>query len=315
VINDWINNFTAVEARVMASLDWHPSNSCSFCSSGQICGGLGVTQCGLDGTQNPPPTCPVSLTHRCMDSVSVSDYMDNVYVQWPSHCVQGTWSAQFDSYLQIPEQAIVVKKGFLVQNDSYSAYGGRHGTSPFPFNQPGDTEETLMSQPDLKALIETLGITRVFVSGIATDFCVKNTILDSLGVNVAGIGTRPTTLDAPFSVALILAAARGVAPDTVAAAINEVQSKGAVIIPAQITDPNEALQYYCDFVDNVNANANGGSDNSKAVAMGLGIGLSVLGLAIIAIICVFCNHKKSTSVPQSTDYTSDSGAYKPLHDL
>jgi len=331
VINDWMAFFVNISEprpRVMASLDWHPQDSCSFCSNDTICTGLGVDHCGLEGDENAD--CPLSLRTRCMDTVSVYDYMHNKYVQWPPHCIQTSWSAEFDPYLQIPRDAVVVKKGFLVQNDSYSAYGGRHSTAPFPFDDQPETADLLSDQPDLKTLIEGYNIQRLWITGIATDYCVMNSILDSLGANVAGIGTQPSSLAEPNSVILVMSATRGVDPVTTAAAIRQVEQAGAVVIPSVITQPMVALNWYCDYVDGLNPTAassssvnpgtvTGGNQNSQGqsssanngLAIGLGIGLTVLGLAIVAVLCVFYNRRRIRS--HSINF-QDEESYKPLHD-
>jgi len=318
VINGFIDSMTADAtnaAFIMASLDWHPSNSCSFCSTGGICTPYGVEECGVSGTANP--ACPESMALgvRCEDSVSVNDYMVQLsYTQWPHHCIEGSTSAMFDPFLKIPHNALVVKKGFLVHNDSYSAYGGRQSVSAWPFNQVGDTGADLETQDDLQTLIEKNGITRLFVSGIATDYCVKNSVLDSLGLNVAGFSTRPTTLAAPYSVALIHSAVQGVEPAQVVAAVALMAELGAVVIPQNITDPMQALDFYCNFVDAQEAVVIGGSNSGAAFKVGMGIGMTVFGLILVAMLAIYCARKP----PKASNYaegTSVEGDYKPLHDL
>jgi len=240
--------FMTPRSHIFASLDWHPPDSCSFCSRNAICAPYGMQECGLSGTMNAK--CPESMADRCVDPVSVNDYdIGQDYAQWPIHCVQGNWSAQFDSTLPIPANATVVKKGFMVHNDSYSAFGGRLSVSDWPFDNGHDTEELLINQPDLKTLLEERQITRLFVSGIAIDYCVKNTILDAMGMNVDGSATQPSTLTNPYSVALILAAATGVNAVNSQLALEELANAGAVIIGADSVDPDAVINAYCDFVE------------------------------------------------------------------
>jgi nicotinamidase/pyrazinamidase len=82
---------------------------------------------------------------------------------WPVHCVQGTHGAEFHHDLHLPASARVVSKGESSQDEGYSAFEGR--------------------QDDGKTLAEGLhsaGVTRVYVGGLATDYCVLHTVLDAL---------------------------------------------------------------------------------------------------------------------------------------
>lgn len=76
---------------------------------------------------------------------------------WPVHCVQGTPGAQFHPRLNQDSRIRVVSKG-LGDTDCYSAF-----------------DET-----DLADELHRLGVTEVWVGGLATDYCVKNTVLDAL---------------------------------------------------------------------------------------------------------------------------------------
>lgn len=83
---------------------------------------------------------------------------------WPPHCVAGTRGATFAAALAVPRDAAVVSKADNPQRDAYSAF-----------------EDT-----DLTAQLEASGVRRVFVGGLATDYCVKATVLDArrLGFDV-----------------------------------------------------------------------------------------------------------------------------------
>jgi nicotinamidase/pyrazinamidase len=76
---------------------------------------------------------------------------------WPVHCVQGTRGAEFHPDLSADPRARVVSKG-LGDEDNYSAFDG-----------------TTLAE-DLRRE----GVTEVWVGGLATDYCVKNTVLDAL---------------------------------------------------------------------------------------------------------------------------------------
>jgi nicotinamidase/pyrazinamidase len=75
---------------------------------------------------------------------------------WPPHCVQGTRGAQFHPRLKIPANAVVISKG---QDSSKEAYSGFQGT-------------------DLEARLRKAGVDKVFIGGLAADYCVKQTTLD-----------------------------------------------------------------------------------------------------------------------------------------
>jgi nicotinamidase/pyrazinamidase len=83
--------------------------------------------------------------------------------QWPIHCVQDSPGAQFHPDLQLPPDAIVVSKGERDDAPGYSAFDGR-------------TPEGAMLHEDLRRQ----GITRLIVGGLATDYCVRATVLDAL---------------------------------------------------------------------------------------------------------------------------------------
>jgi nicotinamidase/pyrazinamidase len=77
---------------------------------------------------------------------------------WPPHCVQGTLGAAFASGLQLTGRETIISKADSRDRDSYSNF-----------------EET-----DLEDRLKNLGVKRVFVGGLATDYCVLNTVKDAL---------------------------------------------------------------------------------------------------------------------------------------
>lgn len=82
---------------------------------------------------------------------------------WPEHCVRGTKGAEFRADLQLASDAVVVSKGMGADEDSYSAFDGR------------DEKGTPLAE-----LLRARGVGRLFVGGLATDYCVKHTVLDGL---------------------------------------------------------------------------------------------------------------------------------------
>jgi len=84
-------------------------------------------------------------------------------VLWPDHCVQGTDGAALSKDLSIPQAELIIRKGFHKDTDSYSAF----------------TEADGKTTTGLAAYLKARKIQRVFVAGLATDFCVAWTALDA----------------------------------------------------------------------------------------------------------------------------------------
>jgi len=94
-------------------------------------------------------------------------------ILWPAHCVQNSTGAAFHRDLDPHGRQNVVQKGTLRDVDSYSGFfdnGGRHDTG-------------------LADLLRGHGVSDLFVMGLATDYCVKFTVLDAcrLGFRVSVI--------------------------------------------------------------------------------------------------------------------------------
>ena len=84
-------------------------------------------------------------------------------VLWPDHCVQGTHDAALHADLHISHAQLILRKGFHPGVDSYSAFiEADHSTST-----------------GLAAYLRARGLSKVFVCGLATDFCVAWTALDA----------------------------------------------------------------------------------------------------------------------------------------
>ena len=78
-------------------------------------------------------------------------------VLWPDHCVQGTPGAEFRNDLQIPHAELVLRKGYHKDIDSYSAF----------------YENDRKTHTGLAGYLRERGFTRVFLAGLAFDFCVR----------------------------------------------------------------------------------------------------------------------------------------------
>jgi len=84
-------------------------------------------------------------------------------VLWPDHCVQGTPGAQLSPALAIPHAELIVRKGYRREIDSYSAFCEADGAT----------------HTGLAGYLRERGFTRVFLAGLATDFCVAYSAVDA----------------------------------------------------------------------------------------------------------------------------------------
>jgi nicotinamidase/pyrazinamidase len=78
-------------------------------------------------------------------------------ILWPDHCVQGTTGAQLRDDLQVPHAQLVLRKGYHREIDSYSAF----------------YENDRATQTGLAGYLRERGLRRVFLAGLAFDFCVR----------------------------------------------------------------------------------------------------------------------------------------------
>ena len=88
---------------------------------------------------------------------------------WPVHCVGGTWGAELHPAFQLPADAPRVRKGM----------NGEDGYCAFFMRDPVSGEEI---PTELDRLLREREIQRVVVCGLATDYCVKETAVDSVGL-------------------------------------------------------------------------------------------------------------------------------------
>jgi nicotinamidase/pyrazinamidase len=114
---------------------------------------------------------------------------------WPPHCIANSRGAAFPPGLALPSDAHLISKATSADADAYSGF-----------------EHT-----DLAAQLHSLGCQRVFIGGLATDYCVRATALDALR---AGLDTV-VLADAVRAVELH--------PGDGAQALSEVRAQGAEI--------------------------------------------------------------------------------------
>lgn len=119
-------------------------------------------------------------------------------VLWPDHCVQGTDDAGLHKDLKLPTAQLIIRKGFHKDMDSYSAF----------------EEANHKTATGLAGYLKQRGIKTVFVTGLATDFCVAWTAMDArkLGFEVYVIedATRAIDLNGSLAAAWKQMVAKGV---------------------------------------------------------------------------------------------------------
>lgn len=108
---------------------------------------------------------------------------------WPPHCVQGSRGAEFHPALHLPQAELILRKGFRRQIDSYSAF----------------FENDRTTATGLAGYLRERGLLRVFLAGLAFDFCVGYSALDArrLGFEALVVRDACRAIDLEGSVARI----------------------------------------------------------------------------------------------------------------
>lgn len=135
--------------------------------------------------------------HSAGDIVDTGLYRQMLF---NAHCVQGTEGAELHSGLDARDGDMFVVKGCRADVDSYSCFF--------------DVVKT--SATDAKEQLDRAGIDTLYVIGVATDYCVRASVLDALALG--------------FKVYVIEDGIAAVNPNDAAGAIEEMREKGAVII-------------------------------------------------------------------------------------
>jgi nicotinamidase/pyrazinamidase len=147
---------------------------------------------------HPPGHASFASSHAGKQPFEIKALAYGDQVMWPDHCVQGTHDAMLHADLRIPHAQLIVRKGFHPGVDSYSAF----------------QEADRVTPTGLDGYLKQRGIDRVYICGLATDFCVAWTALDarSLGYRTWVIedATRPIDLGGSLDKAWAEMTARGV---------------------------------------------------------------------------------------------------------
>ena len=130
-----INDLATRFAHVVLTQDWHPMGHVSFASS--------------------------HAGKAAFEVVTLAGGRQQVL--WPEHCLQGTSGASLAPALVVPHAALIIRKGYRVGLDSYSAFIEADGAT----------------HTGLAGYLRERGLTRVYVAGLATDFCAGWTAVDA----------------------------------------------------------------------------------------------------------------------------------------
>ena len=119
---------------IVLTQDWHPPRHISFASA--------------------------HAGHNAFDTIEIPHGEQTL---WPDHCVQGTPGAALQASLQLFRAELLLRKGFRVGVDSYSAFFENDHTTP----------------TGLGGYLRERGLRRVFLAGLAYDYCVGYSALDA----------------------------------------------------------------------------------------------------------------------------------------
>ena len=129
-----LNRLAQSFGNVVLTQDWHPAGHASFASS-----------------------------HPGRKAYDMIELAYGMQVLWPDHCVQASAGAAFHADLAIPHAALILRKGFHPEIDSYSAF----------------YENDRATSTGLAGYLRARGLKRVFIAGLAFDFCVRYSTEDA----------------------------------------------------------------------------------------------------------------------------------------
>ena len=133
------------------------------------------------------------------DQINISGIAQTL---WPDHCIQGTKGAEFHDDLDLSKFSLILRKGMDPLVDSYSAF----------------IENDRYTETGLAGYLKALKVREIFLCGLATDYCVYYSAMDSLRYG--------------FRCNVIIDATRGVdLPEgSIGAVVSEMKDKGISVI-------------------------------------------------------------------------------------
>lgn len=138
-IIEGINELACEFENVILTQDWHPADHSSFFTQHKGAKAFDIIEMRY-GTRE-----------------------DNLQMLWPPHCIQGTPGADFHKDLDIPHARLIARKGVHKEVDSYSAF----------------YENDWSTSVGVKEYLRGIDVNRVYVCGLALDYCVAHTAGDA----------------------------------------------------------------------------------------------------------------------------------------
>ena len=139
-------------------------------------------------TQDWHPSGHISFasTHK-KEVFTTQEMVYGTQVMWPDHCIQGTADGALHKELNIPHAQLIIRKGYNANVDGYTAF----------------LDLDVKTQTGLEGYLKGRGIKRVFLAGLATDFCVMWSATDArkLGFEAAVIEDACRGIDLKGSLA------------------------------------------------------------------------------------------------------------------
>jgi len=135
---------------------------------------------------HPPKHISFATTHASREPYQVIEAPYGPQTLWPEHCLQHTSGAAFHSDLNIPHVELILRKGFRRDIDSYSAFLENDHSTP----------------TGLAGYLRERNLPRLFLCGLACDFCVRYSAVDgkALGFEVIVIEDATRSVNLPGSV-------------------------------------------------------------------------------------------------------------------
>ncbi len=140
---------------------------------------------------HPPRHLSFASSHRGKKPYDMADLSYGSQILWPDHCVEGSAGAEFHPDLLVNWAQAIVRKGFRRHIDSYSAF----------------CENDRQTPTGLGGYLRQRGLERLFIAGLATDFCVRYSAVDARreGFEVFVIEDACRSIDVDGSLAAAMA--------------------------------------------------------------------------------------------------------------
>jgi nicotinamidase/pyrazinamidase len=145
--------------------------------------------------------------------MSNKDHVITNQILWPDHCIRNNHGCEFHKDLIHINSDYIFRKGTHKNVESYSAFGDEYG---------GKYEDT-----GLYTYLKNNNVSDIVIVGLATDYCVYNTILDAINYG--------------FKVHLIMSCTRGVSKDSTDSAISHISNLNNIMF---YNDVHEFIKYY-----------------------------------------------------------------------